>query len=419
MKNKMPKLIKNISSLVTMNTNGKLQKSGSEMQEIGEIQNAAMLFDDKIIRTGTNDEVQKYIYENKILIDETIDANGKTVIPGFVDSHTHIVFAGNRSLEFGRRLRGVTYKQIAEEGGGIQTTMKATRNASIEELTQNAVKLAKSAIAHGTTSFEVKSGYGLDFASEMNQLRAIAELRKAIPAHFSATFLGAHDFPPEYKNNHGKYIDILTNEMIPFIKENNLAEYCDAFIDEGYYTIDEGRKVLEAGLSNGLKLKVHADELANTGASKLAAELGAISADHLLFISDESIEAMRKSATVATLLPGTAYFIRMPYAPARKMIDAGLTVALSTDTNPGSSFTENMQLILSLAVINMNMTAEESLAAATINGAKAIEQSHKKGSLEAGKDADFVIMNCSSYTDIFYHFGINHAESTWIAGEKF
>lgn len=414
----MAKLIKNINSLVTMNSDGALQKSGSEMTQIGNILNAAMIFDDKIIWTGENSLVDNYIKKNNIQITETIDAVDKTVIPGFVDSHTHIVFAGDRSNEFARRLRGVTYKQIAEEGGGIQTTMKATRSATVDELTSNGYKLALNAIKHGTTSFEVKSGYGLNFESEMNQLKAIQNLKNLLPAHFSATFLGAHDFPPEYKSNRDFYIDLLINEMIPYVAENQLAEYCDAFIDEGYYTIEEGRKVLQAGLDNGLKLKVHADELVNTGAAKLAADLGAISADHLLFTSDESIEAMKKSGTVATLLPGTAYFIRMPYAPARKMLDAGLTVALSTDTNPGSSFTENMQLILSLAVINMNMTTEEALAAATINGAKAIEQSHRKGSLEIGKDSDFVILDTSSYAEMFYHFGINHVESTWIKGQK-
>lgn len=413
------KLIKNISSLVTMDTQGKGYKIGSEMQEIGEIKDGAVLFDEKIQHTGTNSEVEKYISENSIELKETIDASGKTVCPGFVDSHTHIVFGGNRSGEFARRIRGVSYQQIAEEGGGIQTTIKATRKASIEELTHTGLKLAKSAIKHGTTALEVKSGYSLTTEGELNQLRAVQNLKKELPMEIASTFLGAHDFPPEYKNNRQGYINLMKNEMLPQVVEERLAEYCDAFIDKGYYTIDEGRQVLQAGLDAGLKLKVHADELADVSAAKLSAELGAISADHLLFISDESIEAMKKSGTVATLLPGTAYFIRMPYAPARKMIESGLIVALSTDTNPGSSFTENMQMILSLSVINMGMTAEEALAAATINGAKAIEKSDIIGSLEKGKRADFFIANINSYTDLFYHFGVNHVEQTWLAGEKF
>ena len=415
----MATLIKNISSLVTMNTNGCLEKSGSQMQDIGEIKNGALICDEKILWSGNSDDAPKYISENNIQITDTVDATGKTVLPGFVDSHTHLVFGGNRSNEFGRRLRGVSYQEIAREGGGIQTTMKATRSSSIEELAETGIKLAKSAMKHGTTSFEVKSGYGLTLESELNQLRAIKIMQKELPVHISSTFLGAHDFPPEYKKDHQKYIEILTKEMIPAVVEEGLAEYCDAFIDEGYYTIKEGEQVLRAGLDHGMRLKVHADELADKGAALLAAEMGAVSADHLLFISDKSADAMLKSGTVATLLPGTAYFIRMPYAPARKLIDKGLTVALSTDTNPGSSFTENMQLILSLAAINMQMTAEESLAAATINGAKAIDQSHRKGSLEVGKDADFIICNCDSFTDIFYHFGINHVASTWIAGKEY
>lgn len=412
-------LIKNISSLVTLNNNGKLFLAGSDMQNIGEIKNGAIFFDENILWTGTTSDANTKIASGEIKADEVIDAKGKTILPGFVDSHTHIVFAGNRSGEFARRLRGVTYQQIAQEGGGILTTMKGTRAASVDELFENGLKLAKSAIKHGTTAFEVKSGYGLTLESELNQLRAVKKLKEVLPNHISTTFLGAHDFPPEYKNDRQQYIDILTKEMIPAVAEEGLAEFCDAFIDKGYYTLDEGRQVLQAGLDHGMKLKVHCDELADVSAAKLAAEMGAISADHLLFVSDESIDAMVKSGTVATLLPATAYFIRMPYANARKMIEKGATVALSTDCNPGSSFTENMQLILSLAVINMSMTAEEAITAATLNGAKALEQSDRIGSLEVGKRADFIIANTDSYTDLFYHFGINHVEETWIKGQKY
>jgi imidazolonepropionase len=415
----MNKLIKNISSLVTVNNEGKLSKAGRDMQNISEIKNGAMLFDENIIWVGTTHEANKKLLSGELKTDEIIDATGKTILPGFVDSHTHIVFAGNRSGEFARRLRGVSYQQIAEEGGGILTTMKGTRSATIDELYENGLKLARSAIKHGTTAIEIKSGYGLTLESELNQLRAAKKLKEELPLHISTTFLGAHDFPPEYKHNRQKYIDIIKNEMLPAVVEEGLAEYCDAFIDKGYYTLEEGRQVLQAGLDAGLKLKVHCDELADVSAAKLAAELGAVSADHLLFVSDESIDAMVKSGTVATLLPATAYFIRMPYANARKMIEKGATVALSTDCNPGSSFTENMQLILSLAVINMNMTAEESITAATLNGAAAINQSHRIGSLEVGKQADFIIANTNSYTDIFYHFGINHIQETWLKGKKF
>lgn len=412
------KLIKNISSLVTVDAGGKLHKTGSDAGNIGEIKNGAIFFDDNIAWVGTSRDAEKLVAEGKYKPEETIDGTGKTVMPGFVDSHTHYVFAGNRSGEFARRLRGVSYKQIAEEGGGILTTMKGTRSASIEELAEKGKSLAREAISYGTTAVEVKSGYGLTVESEINQLKAIQKLQKEMPMTITSTFLGAHDFPPEYKKDREKYIDIIINEMIPRVKEQNLAEYCDAFIDEGFYTLDEGERVLKAGLDAGMKLKVHCDELADTGSAALAARLGAVSADHLLFVSDSSIEAMKESGTVATLLPGTAYFIRMPYAPARKIIDSGAICALATDTNPGSCYTVNMQMILSLAVINMGMTAEEALTAATLNGAVAINRSDRIGSLEVGKKADFTISDCNSYTDMFYHFAVNPIESTWIDGKK-
>lgn len=412
------KLIKNISSLVTVNADGKLEKVGIDMGNIGEIKNGAILFDDKIQWVGTTDEAEKLLAKNKINPDEIINANGKTLMPGFVDSHTHIVFAGNRSQEFAQRLRGVSYQEIAAKGGGILTTMKATRSASIDELAENGLRLAKSAMHYGTTAMEVKSGYGLTLQSELNQLRAIRLLQREMEMFLVPTFLGAHDFPPEFKDNKQAYIDIITQEMIPVVKEENLAQYCDAFIDKGFYTLKQGEEVLQAGLDAGMKLKVHCDELADVSSAKLAASMGAVSADHLLFVSDESIKAMKKAGTVATLLPGTAYFIRMPYAPARKIIEAGGIVALSTDTNPGSSYTENMLTILSLSVINMGMTAEEAITGATLNGARAINQSHRMGSLEKGKNANFFIANCTSYTDLFYHFGVNPIETTYINGKK-
>ncbi|MDQ1265596.1 MAG: imidazolonepropionase [Bacteroidota bacterium] len=414
----MKTLIKNISSLVTVNANGKLYKAGADMQEIGEVRNGAMLFTDKIEWLGTNAEAEKLIAEGLHIPDKVLDMSSKTILPGFVDSHTHIVFGGNRSNEFARRLRGATYQEIAAEGGGILTTVKGTRDASIEQLVFSGLQLAKSAIKHGTTALEIKSGYGLSLDAEIKQLEAIRILKNELPIHIKSTFLGAHDFPPEYKDRHAGYVELLCNEMIPEIARRSLAEYCDAFIDKGYYTLEEGEKILKSGLANGLKLKVHCDELADFGSSSLAASLGAVSADHLLFISDAGIEDLINSGTVAALLPGTAYFIRMPYAPARKLIDRGAIAALATDCNPGSCFTENMQLILSLAVINMQMTAEEAISAATLNGARAIGISDKTGSLEIGKSADFIIADIPSYTDLFYHFGINHIEQTWVCGEK-
>jgi imidazolonepropionase len=412
------KLIFDINSLVRVESSGAKFKTGSEMSDIAEIKNGAILFDETIHFVGNSQDAREFIKQKNIIIDEEISAEGKTLMPGFVDSHTHIVFAGNRSKEFGKRLRGVTYKEIAEEGGGIQTTVKATNSASVGQLTENGRKLALSAIKHGTTTIEVKSGYSLRSEGEMNQLYAIRNLAKELPINVVPTFLGAHDFPLEYKNNHNKYIDIIINEMIPKVKSEDLAEYCDAFIDEGYYSPSEGKRVLQAGLDAGMKIKVHCDELVNTESARMVSEMGAVSADHLLQISDEGIEALVGSGTVAGLLPGTAYFIRMDYAPARKLINRGAIVCLATDCNPGSSFTENMQTILSLSVINMGMTAEEAITAATLNAAHSLGRSGKIGSIEVGKRSDFILLDCPNYTDLFYHFGINHVEQTWASGNK-
>jgi imidazolonepropionase len=412
-------LIRKTSSLVTVDTNGLNYKTGSDMNNIGEIKDGSILFDDKILWIGKDSEADDYLRTNNIHPDKIIFAEGKTILPGFVDSHTHLVFAGNRSNEFARRLRGATYKEIADEGGGILNTVRATRLASVDELFSNGLKLALNAIEHGTTSFEIKSGYSLNLEGEIKQLRAIKKIKELLPCEIKATFLGAHDFPPEYRNDREAYIDYICDVMIPEVAKQGLADYCDAFVDEGYYTPEQGRKIMETAKRFGLGIRLHADELADVSAAKMAAEAGCSSADHLLFVSDESIEAMKKSGTVACLLPGTAYFIRMPYANARKIIDKGLITALATDTNPGSCFTENMQLILSLAVINMKMTAEEAISASTINGAYSLDFADKTGSLEIGKFADFAVYDCNSYSDIMYHFGINHVSETWIKGQKF
>ncbi|MCB0701083.1 MAG: imidazolonepropionase [Ignavibacteriae bacterium] len=409
-------IIKNISSLVTVNSESALYKIGEQMQDIGEIKNGAMIVSDVIEWIGETSDLGDII--SRYNIDQEIDLKGKTVLPGLVDSHTHIVFGGNRSAEFGQRLRGATYAEIAEAGGGIQTTVNATRNASVDELAEVGRGLALSAAKYGTTSLEVKSGYSLTVEGEIKQLEAIKKLKETLPLRITPTFMGAHDFPKESKGNRKTYIDQIINEMLPLVAENKLAEFNDVFVDKGYYTTEEGTKVLEAGKEYGLLPKAHCDELADVGAATMAANAGAISADHLLFVSDEGIANLKKSGTVAGLLPGTAYFIKMPYAPARKLIDSGVITAIATDCNPGSCFTENMQTIMSLSVINMGMTAEEAISAATINGAYSIRKSHEVGSLEVGKKADFIVCNCNNYIDIFYHFGINHVEQTWINGKQ-
>jgi imidazolonepropionase len=414
----MAYLFKNISSLVTIDTKGKNKKVADEMSQIGEIKDGAVLFDDQIIWVGTSAEADEKINIGEFESAFIIDCKGKTVLPGFVDSHTHIVFAGNRSEEFARRLRGVTYQEIAAEGGGILKTMNATRKASVRDLAEFARTLAISAMKHGTTSMEIKSGYGLTTEAELNQLKAINILKEELPLNIVPTFLGAHDFPPEYQDKRDDYVDLLCDEMLPKVAEEKLAIFCDAFVDEGYYTYQQGLKLFERAKELGFKIKTHADELANVKAAELAAEVGAVSADHLLFISDEGINALKESGTIATLLPGTAYFLKVPYAPARKIIDSGVTVALATDCNPGSCFTENMQMVLSLAVINMKMTCEEALSAATINGAAAMGINDIVGSIEIGKNSDFIVADVDSYTDLFYHYAINHVDEVWINGKR-
>jgi imidazolonepropionase len=414
----MATLIKNISSLVTMNEGAPDRRIGKEMQNIGEIKNGAILFEDKILWMGASREAEELIAKGCLKADKTLDYSGKTLMPGFIDTHTHIVFGGDRSQEFGKRLRGATYQEIAAEGGGIQTTVRGSREASLEEIVERAKKLAWESISHGTTSMEIKSGYGLDLESELKLLEAIKILKKELPLDVATTFLGAHDFPPEYQNDRDKYVDIICEEMLPKVAELKLAEYCDAFVDKGYYTVEQGEKIFKKAKELGLKIRIHADELACVEAAVMGAKMGAISADHLLFVSDNGINAMKESGTVATLLPCTAFFIRMPYAPARKLIDSGVVTSIASDCNPGSCFTQNLQLAMSFAVINMGMTAEEALTAVTINAAAAIEKSDLVGSLAPGKQADFVCIDSPSYIDMFYHFGVNHIKEVWKKGDK-
>lgn len=414
----MFKLFININSLITVDTNTKGYKEGIEMNDLREIKDAAIYFSDEILWFGTTTEARILLSNNKIKPEIIIDKKGTCIMPGFVDSHTHIVFAGDRANEFGMRLRGATYKEIAEQGGGIQNTVKATRKATLEELVDKAKTLSESALKYGTTTIEIKSGYSLDTEGEIKQLEAIKELASKSPMTIVPTFLGAHDFPIEYLEDKDKYVELLCEEMLPIVKEKELAKFCDVFVDDGYYTIEQAEKIYKKAIELGLGIKVHADELTDQSAGLLAGKLKAASADHLLFANDESLEAMKESKTVACLLPGTAYFIRMPYANARKMIDKGMIVAVATDTNPGSCYTENMQLILSLSVINMRMSAEEAISAATINGAKALAIEKHKGSIEVGKDADFIVLDSPNYLDLFYHFGVNHIDEVWIKGKQ-
>ena len=406
------KLMRNIGSLITVrHTSTERGNCGLAMNDLGIIHNAAMIFSDIIVWIGPNDAIPTSYH-----IEESIDAKGACIMPGFVDSHTHCVFAGSRSHEFSRRLQGVSYQQIASEGGGILHTVNSVRNASVEQLAEQGIVLAKSALRNGTTTIEMKSGYGLSIESELNLLRAIAVVQNEVSMRIVSTFLGAHDIPPEFRDNREAYIEIIINEMLPKVKEEQLAVFCDVFSDTGYFTIEESERILHAASDLGFSLKVHADELSSFGAAEMASRMGAISADHLLFCSEQGMEMMKASGTVATLLPGTAYTLHLPYAPATRMIKKGLIVGLATDCNPGSCFTENMQMILSLACTNMRMSVEQAITAATLHGAYALGLEAQCGSLEIGKSADFIVLSTTEYPDLVYHFGVNHISQSWFKG---
>lgn len=405
-------LITNIGSLITVS-----QKTDSRgnilnaMNDLTIIQDAAILFSDTFEWIGKASEISQ-----EIAVDHFIDAKGRAIIPGFVDSHTHCVFAGNRSHEFARRLSGITYQQIASEGGGILSTVSAVRSASIEELAQQGIELAWKAIEYGTTTLEMKSGYGLSIESEIALLKAIDIVKKEVPIRIVTTFMGAHDIPPEYADKSSEYVELIINEMLPAVRALNIAEFCDVFTDTGYFSVEDSQRILQKAMELGFSCKVHADELSSFGAAEMAGRLKAVSADHLLYCTEAGMEAMKQGGTIATLLPGTAYTLRLPYAPARTMIDHGLIVALATDCNPGSCYTPNMQLILSLACMNMGMSIEEALTSATLHGAYALKAEEQCGSIEIGKSADFNLLNTNSYTDLVYHFGVNHIAKTWCKG---
>jgi len=339
---------------------------------------------------------------------EVIDATGQVVLPGFVDSHTHLIFAGSRADEFEQRLQGLTYQQIAERGGGINATVSRVRAASKDELKALARPRLRRLLQHGVTTVEVKSGYGLTVADEIKCLEAIAELNAEGPLELVPTFLGAHAVPPEYRGDRDGYLRLLIDDMLPEVARCRLAEFCDVFCETGVFSVEESRRILVRARDLGFRLKLHADELTPLGGAELAARLGATSADHLLCVTDAGIDALARSGTVATLLPGTAFFLGMPYAPARRLIERGVPVALASDCNPGTCPTENLPLVGVMACTQMKMLPAEAVNALTLNAAAALGRSDRVGSLEPGKQADLVICDVPDYRHLFYHFGINH-----------
>ena len=322
-----------------------------------------------------------------------IDASACSIVPGFVDAHTHAIFAGDRRDELRRRLAGATYAEIATAGGGILATVVATRAASEDDLVDQTRARLDEMLSAGTTTCEIKSGYGLDLDSEMKMLRVARRLQSAHPIDLATTFMGAHEVPPEYRSNRGGYVDLVVNEMIPAVAGEGLAEWCDVFCEDGVFTPSESERILEAGAARGLKPRIHADELGASGGSQVAARIGARSADHLIFVPQDGIDAMGRAGVTATLLPNAAFYLKLGrYAPARTLIDAGVAVALGTDVNPGGGFSPSMPFALSLACFAMNLTFEEALVAATVNGAWSLDRADEVGSLETGKLMDAVLV---------------------------
>lgn len=407
-------ILKSIGQLLTLAGPARA-RSGKEMSELGIVEGGAMAIKDgKILAVGTTSQIcSQYTAHSEI------DASGKVVMPGFVDPHTHVVFMHTREKEFEMRIQGKTYVEISLAGGGIRSSIQAVRDASEDELYSRARKRIEVMIACGTTTLESKSGYGLSTDSELKMLRVNKRLQQDLPVEIVSTFLGAHEFPVEYKDTPQAYIDILKHEMMPRVVDEGLAEYCDIFTEAHVYTIKQSRDVMSAARDLGFKLRFHADEIEPIGGAELAGELGAVSADHLGACSDAGIAALRDAGTIATLLPGTIFSLGMNrYARARDMIAAGLPVALATDFNPGSCNCDSMAFVLSLACVQMRMTPAEAICAATINAAYALERGDRIGSLEAGKEADFLIMDMPGYQYLPYHIGSSAIEAVYKSGIK-
>lgn len=372
------------------------------MSDLAIIENAALVIENGIITFfGKMQDIPSNNYTE-------IDCSDKVVMPGFVDSHTHLLFAGSREEEFAMRSRGFTYQQIAEQGGGILSTVYKTRAASKRELKKNARRYINKMMQYGTTTVEIKSGYGLSFDDEIKMLEAIKELQKEEIITISSTFLGAHAIPPEYKNSPNQYVNLICDKMIPYVGEHKLAEFCDVFCEKGYFSVSDSEKILSTGISYGLKPKIHAEELTSYGGAILAGKLKAVSADHLENISDEGIESMKANGVVGVLLPGVSFFLNHNYAPARKLIDSGVPVAIATDFNPGSCMSYSMPLMLTIACTQMRMSPEEAITAATINAAAALNLSNEIGSIDIGKKGDVIILDIPNYKFLTYHFGENH-----------
>lgn len=399
-------IIRNIDCLVTCE--GSYKKKKDEMKDAKIIENGfVVLENDIILAVGQGDNYKNYEKEDSIIL----EGKGKTVTPGLIDPHTHVVYSGSRERELPLKLNKVGYIEILKMGGGILSTVENTRKASIEELASEAKNRLDIMLNHGTTTVESKSGYGLTLESEEKILRVNKILNDSHPIDIVSTFMGAHAIPKEYKENRKAFVRLIKEEMIPFVSREKLAEFVDCFCEEGVFTTEECRDILNVGKEYGLKVKIHADEVESVKGAELAGEIGAITAEHLIAASDEGIKALSDNEVIAVLLPSTAFYLMLgKYARAREMIDNGVTVALATDCNPGTSPTESLQNVMTFACFGMRMFPEEIINAMTINAACAINRENTIGSIEVGKKADIVIFNSKNLNHLVYHFGVNSVE---------
>ncbi len=398
----MKKLLYNPKQIITVDTQGKNYKRGAEQSSLGILTNHSILIEDDLIAGILPNNS---LNQNDVI--NSIDLTGKTVLPGLIECHTHLVFAGSRSSEFFQRLKGKSYEEIARAGGGINNTVEAVRKSSFDELVNSAKSKVEYFISQGVTSLEIKSGYGLSYYDEIKLLQVIKHLNEIYDIDIAATFLGAHTFPKEYKNDKKKYLEIIINEMLPYIAENNLAEFCDAFCEVTAFSAKEVDSIFNAAEKYNLKLKLHTEQFNSVGGLETALAHGAISVDHLEVLNDDQIKYFSATESVAALLPGVSYFLDYNFAPAKKMIANDAIIALATDFNPGSSNISNISFIMNLAAIKMKMSAEEIISAYTINAAKAINREKISGSIEVGKQADFSIFDSDNYLDIIYNAANN------------
>jgi imidazolonepropionase len=398
-------LVTDLAEIAT--PHGAASLAGAAQSRIERLRDAEVLCrDGRIVFVGSAEERRRRFGE---LPDaERLDGAGGTLVPGFVDPHTHLPWAGSREDEFARRLAGATYQEIAAAGGGILSTVAATRAAGEDELSANVRRRLDLMLAHGTTTAEAKSGYGLTTADELKQLAAIRAASAAHPVDLVPTLLAAHEVPPEHRGDRGRYVDLVCQEIVPAAAEAGLARFCDVFCEEGVFSAEESRRVLEAGARHGLAPRLHADEFVASGGAELAAELGAMSADHLIAVGDQGIEALAAAGVTAVLLPGTSFFLQKHrYAPARRLVEAGVPVALATDCNPGSSHTESLPMVFVLAVYELGLSIEEALVAATLNAAACLGLGGEIGSIEEGKRADLVLLAAPNLLHLAYHYGVN------------